>query len=200
MTGLRRKVTDRILAPMWGSFCHTLRFWWLEEFKRVSWGAQTILSAKAVISANKNGQIQIGKACTIHPYAQILAYGGSIQIGDNVTVNPYSILYGHGGLTIGHNVLIASHVTIIPANHVFTDPHQPIRAQGETQQGIVIGNDVWIGSHVTILDGITVANGAVLAAGAVITQDVPPYAIMGGVPAKLIKYRNQPETATKEPQ
>jgi acetyltransferase-like isoleucine patch superfamily enzyme len=104
-------------------------------------------------------------------------------------INPYSLLYGQGGLTIGNNVLIASHCTIVPVNHTFSDPARPIQEQAETRQGIRIEDDVWIASHVTILDGVTVGRGAVIAAGAVVTKDVPPYAIVGGVPAKVLKDR-----------
>lgn len=67
----------------------------------------------------------------------------------------------------------------------------------EGQFFLVIGNDVWIGSYVRIVEGVTIGDGAIIAAGAVVTKDVPPYAIVGGVPAKIIKYRFDEETIKK---
>lgn len=72
-----------------------------------------------------------------------------------------------------------------------------LRKTGGGKFVVEIGNDVWIGSHVLILDGVTIGDGAVVAAGAVVTKDVEPYAIYGGVPAKLIKYRFTPEIVEK---
>lgn len=119
----------------------------------------------------------------------LMAYGESIVVGDRVSINPFSILYGHGGLRIGSDVLIAAHVTIIPANHNFIRPDMRIREQGETRLGITIGDDVWIGTGARILDGVTIGNGSVIAAGAVVRSDVPPYCVVAGVPARSIGTR-----------
>jgi acetyltransferase-like isoleucine patch superfamily enzyme len=129
----------------------------------------------------------------------LVAYGGSIVIGDRTSINPFSILYGHGGLQIGSDVLIAAHVTIIPANHRFDKADVPIRKQGETRLGITIGDDVWIGTGARILDGVTVGHGSVVAAGAVVAHDVPPYSVVAGVPARLIKRRGAVLTETRAP-
>ena len=73
------------------------------------------------------------------------------------------------------------------------DRDKPIRLQGATRKGIEIGNDCWIGSKVTILDGVKIGNHAIVAAGAVVNKNVPDYAIVGGVPAKILKMRNSEE-------
>lgn len=119
----------------------------------------------------------------------LMAYGGSIVVGDRVSINPFCILYGHGGLQIGSDVLIAAHVTIIPANHKFDRTDVPIRKQGESRLGITIGDDVWIGTGARILDGVTIGTGSVIAAGAVVKDDVQPYNVVAGVPARPIKTR-----------
>jgi acetyltransferase-like isoleucine patch superfamily enzyme len=139
-----------------------------------------------------NGKIEIGPRCWIHPGVLMLAYGGHISIGSDCTVNPYSILYGHGGLRMGDGVRVAAYCVIIPANHVFDDPDVPIFTQGQTKQGIVIEDDVWIGAHATILDGVKIGRGSVIAAGSVVNKDVPPFAIIGGVPANFIRSRKSP--------
>ncbi|GAB3654474.1 hypothetical protein GCM10028833_28160 [Glycomyces tarimensis] len=66
-------------------------------------------------------------------------------MGDHCTVNPYTAIYGHGGVQIGNQVRIATHVVIVPANHVFSDPDQPIHQQGVTSEGITIEDDVPLG-------------------------------------------------------
>jgi acetyltransferase-like isoleucine patch superfamily enzyme len=146
------------------------------------------ISWQADIQLN-NGKISIGKRSRIYSGAKILPYGGTITIGSSSTVNSYSILYGHGGLEIGDGVRIAAHCTIVPANHNFEDPDEYIFQQGTTTEGITIEDDVWIGSGCQILDGVTIGRGSVIGAGSVVNENIPPYSIAVGTPAKVIKSR-----------
>lgn len=143
----------------------------------------------AILETNHGGFIEIDHSTEILYGVLIMTYGGNIRIGYGCSINPYTVLYGHGNLTIGNNVLIAGHCLIIPANHNFDNLEIPINKQGLTTKGIVIEDDVWIGSGCRILDGVTIGKGAVIAAGAVVNKNVEPYAVVGGVPAKLIKVR-----------
>jgi acetyltransferase-like isoleucine patch superfamily enzyme len=127
--------------------------------------------------------------CSLDDYAMVLTYGGDIVIGDNCSINSFSIAYGHGGLTIGNGVRIAAQTVIIPCNHNYIDPDKFIYQQGVTKLGITIKDDVWIAAGAKILDGVTIGKGAVVASGAVVTENVPDYAVVAGIPAKLIKYR-----------
>ncbi len=96
----------------------------------------------------------------------------------------------HGDCTIGDHVMMGPDVVIITSNHSFDRTDIPMMFQGfEEERPVIIGNDVWIGERVIILPGVHVGDGAILAAGAVVTKDVPPYAIFAGVPAKIIKMR-----------
>jgi len=110
-----------------------------------------------------------------------------IRIGQHSLVGEYTVIRGQGGVSIGDRVYTSPHCQIIAVNHVFDDPYRPFVAQGITAQGIVIEDDVWLGSAAVILDGVRVGRGAVVAAGAVVTQDVPAHTLVGGVPAKIIR-------------
>ena len=136
-----------------------------------------------------DGAVSIGAHCNIEDYAMLLPSKGSINIGSHSTLNPYSILYGHGGLEIGDGVRIAAHTVVIPANHKFESQDSPIWTQGLSKEGIQIDDDVWIGANCTVLDGVTVGEGSVVAAGAVVTEPVPPNTVVAGVPAEPIDYR-----------
>ena len=114
--------------------------------------------------------------------------GREIEIGDNSGLGLDCRVTGP--LKIGNNVMIGPDVMIFTQNHGTERLDIPMRMQTGAKKPVSIGDDVWIAARVIILPGITIGNGAILAAGAVVTKDVPEYAVVGGNPAKIIKFRN----------
>ncbi len=110
--------------------------------------------------------------------------GRKVSIGRGTIINQNCLLYVTGGLVIGEYVSISAGVWLVTGSHDINDPQFPAFFKP-----IVIGNHVWIGMRATILAGVTIGEGAVVMAGAVVTRDVPPYAVVGGVPAKVVKER-----------
>jgi acetyltransferase-like isoleucine patch superfamily enzyme len=144
----------------------------------------------AIISAEKGG-IRLGRNTHILPYAIIKTAGGDIAFGEYCTVHPFCVIYGFsGGLQIGDAVRIATHTIIVPGNHIYDDPQKHIRLQGTESKGIKIEDDVWLGAGTTVLDGVSISKGAVVAAGSVVTKDVPQFSVIAGIPAKVIKRRS----------
>ena len=97
-----------------------------------------------------------------------------------------------GEIVLGDAVRIGAHTSLLAFNHTMTDPDVEVFRQPISSRGITVGNDVWIGSHVVILDGVTVGDKAVIAAGAVVTKNVPAGAIVGGNPARVLRWRVPP--------
>lgn len=123
--------------------------------------------------------------------------GGYIEIGERTHIGCYVCLAG-GDIKIGQDCLIASHSGIYATNHNFADPTRIIRDQGSTRKGIVIENDCWLGHGVIVLDGVTIGQGSVIGAGAVVTRNILPYSIAVGIPAKVIDQRKcKSETLAK---
>ncbi len=114
-------------------------------------------------------------------------FSSKITIGDSSSIGDNS--YISGEVKIGDNVMIAPCCVFIANNHNYSRIDIPIKKQGSYESKISIGNDVWIGFGSKILCGVTIGNGAIIAAGAVCTKDVAPYEVVGGVPAHHIKYR-----------
>jgi acetyltransferase-like isoleucine patch superfamily enzyme len=112
---------------------------------------------------------------------------GFVEIGDDVSINAFVHVWGHGSVKIGNRVMIASHSIITTLSH--DTNYKCMRFGPEISKPIVIEDDVWIGSNVTILPGVTIGKGAVLGACSLINKDVPPYAIMIGSPARVLKIR-----------
>jgi acetyltransferase-like isoleucine patch superfamily enzyme len=158
-------------------------------FAGVKTGRHAIIMPGAVASRELGGSIELGERSTIHRGAMLLSYGGFIRIGARCSINPYSVLYGHGGLYLGDNVRIAAHCVLIPANHGFALGEGLIADQPLSKRGIRIGDDVWLGAGVRVLDGTTIGDGCVVAAGAVVRGHLETNGIYGGVPAKFLGRR-----------
>jgi acetyltransferase-like isoleucine patch superfamily enzyme len=143
---------------------------------------------------SKNG-IVIGNNVSIHRNTiiectgVIRRLGVGLIIGNNVGIAQNCFIQVRGEVIIGNNVIFGPGVSIFSENHVYLDPDIPIVQQGEIRKGVVIEDNVWIASGATILDGVLIGNNSIVAAGSVVNKDVPPYAIVGGVPAKIIKFR-----------
>lgn len=110
-------------------------------------------------------------------------YGQNIKVGKNVFINSGCCFQDQGGIEIGDNVLIGQQVVIATLNHDL----MPQKRADMSPAPVKIGNGVWVGTHATILPGVTVGDNAVIAAGAVVTKDVAPDTVVGGVPARKIK-------------
>lgn len=116
---------------------------------------------------------------------------GTIKFGRNSYCAGYNVIGVNEALTIGRNVMIANHATIRDTDHNFARSDCPMNAQGILTSPITIGDDVWVGHGAIILRGVCIGPGAIVAAGAVVTKDVPPNAIVAGVPAKVLRFRGE---------
>ncbi|TYP95624.1 maltose O-acetyltransferase [Fodinibius salinus] len=111
------------------------------------------------------------------------------EVGNNSELGTRCMIQSH--CSIGSNVIMGPDVKIYSRNHRYSRLDTPIQYQGKKQYNTKVGNDVWIGASVIVLAGVEVGDHVIIGAGSVVTKDVPDYAIVGGNPAKVIKYRNE---------
>ncbi len=127
----------------------------------------------------------LGKKSVIESYCCINNAVGDVTIGDYTRIGIHCTVIGP--VCIGSHVNLAQGITVTALNHNFEDTSKRIDEQGISTKPVIIGDDVWIGSNAVIIPGVTIGRHAVVAAGAVVTKDVPDNCVVGGVPAKVIK-------------
>jgi acetyltransferase-like isoleucine patch superfamily enzyme len=163
--------------------------------KRISLGKSITIGDNVEINALSKSGVVIGnnvsilKNTIIECTGVIRNIGEGLIIGDNVGIAQNCFIQVRGKVIIGNNVIFGPNVSIFSENHNFSDPDLPVSIQGETRKGVTIEEGVWIGTRSIILDGVTIGKNSIVAAGSVVNKDVPPYSIVGGVPAKVIKNR-----------
>jgi len=127
----------------------------------------------------------LGKNSVIESFSCINNAVGDVVIGDHTRVGLHNTIIGP--VKIGNHVNLAQGITVTALNHTFTNPEKRIDEQGVSTTPVAIGDDIWIGANAVILPGVTIGEHSVVAAGAVVTKDVPPHSLVAGVPARIIK-------------
>jgi acetyltransferase-like isoleucine patch superfamily enzyme len=173
----------------------------MNDLRRQQWWAHGVsVSPLAIINMDQRSSLEIGEGSLIGPYTMLdlltdpLAVSPTasvLRIGQRTAINEFNSIRASGSeIVIGDNCLLSQYVAVIGSNHAIA-LGQPMRDQSWdlAKAGVRIGNDVWIGAHAVILPGVEIGDGAVVAAGAVVTRNVPAYAVVVGVPAQIQRYR-----------
>jgi len=150
------------------------------------------------------GGVSIGEGSYVMHNAVLHVYNfralphAHITIGARSLIGEGCVLRGQGGITIGDDVYLAPLVQLLAVDHEYRELDVPISQQPIVCRGITIEDDVWIGGGAVVLDGVRIGRHSVVAAGAVVTRDVPPFSVVGGVPARIIKTLKAGETSSLE--
>ena len=148
-------------------------------------GKHSVIHRSARMDTPPYRIFSLGDYSVIESFACINNAVGDVMIGDHTRIGLHNTIIGP--VKIGSHVNLAQGITVTALNHNFDDTEKRIDEQGVSTNPVTIEDDVWIGANAVILPGVTIGNHCVVAAGAVVTKDVPPHSLVAGVPAKVIK-------------
>ena len=148
-------------------------------------GKHSVIHRSARMDTPPYRIFSLGDYSVIESFACINNAVGDVMIGNHTRIGLHNTIIGP--VEIGSHVNLAQGITVTALNHNFDDNQKRIDEQGVSTNPVTIEDDVWIGANAVILPGVTIGNHCVVAAGAVVTKDVPPHSLVAGVPAKVIK-------------
>ena len=148
-------------------------------------GKQSVIHRSARMDTPPYRKFSLGDYSVVESFACINNAVGDVIIGDHTRIGLHNTIIGP--VSIGSHVNLAQGITITALNHNFDNPEKRIDEQGVSTTPVILGDDIWIGANAVVLPGVSIGNHSVVAAGAVVTKDVPPHSLVAGVPAKIIK-------------
>ena len=148
-------------------------------------GKHSVIHRSARMDTPPYRKFSLGDYSVIESFACINNAVGDVMIGDHTRIGLHNTIIGP--VKIGSHVNLAQGITVTALNHNFDDAEKRIDEQGVSTKPVTIEDDVWVGANAVILPGVTIGNHCVVAAGTVVTKDVPPHSLVAGVPAKVIK-------------
>ena len=145
------------------------------------------------LEVGRRGTLELGRWSWVGHGCKLRAHEGEISIGAKTVLGQECTISAFQHVSIGRECVVADRVMLIDFDHGMVEVDRPIRLQGIYKRDVRVGNNVWIGYGACILRGVTVGDNAVIGTNAVVTEDVPANAVVGGVPARLIRMREAPQ-------
>ncbi len=194
LTLLRFMRRKGMLNLKYGRLIARLGLYKLRFGRRLILDGLAFIGPGTVLQIGKRASIEVGRwswlghGCKLRSHEGVISIGAKTVLGQECTISAYQ------HVSIGRECVIADRVMLIDFDHGMVEVERPIRLQGIYKRDVRVGNNVWIGYGACILRGVTVGDNAVVGTNAVVTRDVPDNAVVAGVPARVIRMRDEPKT------
>jgi acetyltransferase-like isoleucine patch superfamily enzyme len=160
--------------------------------RRLKLDGLAFIGPRVVLQIGKDARVELGRWSWLGHGTKVRCHEGVVSIGAKTVLGQECTISAYQHVSIGRECVIADRVMLIDFDHGMVEVERPIRQQGIYKRDVRVGNNVWIGYGACILRGVTVGDNAVIGTNAVVTDDVPANAVVGGVPARVIRMREQP--------
>jgi acetyltransferase-like isoleucine patch superfamily enzyme len=194
LTLLRFMRANRMLTPKYALLLLHLGLRKLRHGRRLVTDGIAFIGPRVVLQIGRGARVEIGRWSWLGHGTKVRCHEGVVSIGAKTVMGQECTVSAYQRVQIGRECVIADRVMMIDFDHGVVEVERPIRLQGIYKRDVVIGNNVWIGYGACILRGVTVGDNAIIGTSAVVTADVPANAVVAGVPARVIRMREEPKT------
>jgi acetyltransferase-like isoleucine patch superfamily enzyme len=185
---------NRMLNAKYAVLLLRLGYWKLRLRRRLQLDGLAFIGPDCRLEVGRNAVLHLGRwswlghGCKIRCHEGLVSLGAKSVMGQECTISAYQ------HVSIGRECVIADRVMLIDFDHGSSEVERPIRLQGIYKRDVDVGHNVWIGYGACILRGVTVGDNAIIGTNSVVTRDVEPNAVVGGVPARVLRMREQPHS------
>jgi acetyltransferase-like isoleucine patch superfamily enzyme len=191
---LRFLRANRMLRPAYARLLVRLAWLKLRHGQRLQTDGLCFICPGVKLEIGRNARLRIGRWAWIGHGCKIRVHEGEVSVGAKTVIGQECTISAYQHVSIGRECIIADRVMMIDFDHGAAEVDRPIRLQGIYKRDVVVGHNVWIGYGACILRGVTVADNSIIGTSAVVTRSFPANAVLGGVPARLIRMREAPQT------
>jgi acetyltransferase-like isoleucine patch superfamily enzyme len=194
MALLRFMAARRMLTPRYARLVlGLLRRRYLSTYgRRLELDGLAFVAPRVVIQIGRKGRVKLGRWTWLGHGTKVRCHEGRVSIGAKSVLGQECTISAYQHVSIGRECVIADRVMLIDFDHGAAEVERPVRLQGIYKRDVRVGNNVWIGYGACILRGVTIGDNAIVGTSAVVTRDVPANAVVGGVPARIIRMREDP--------